>query len=126
VKTKWKKSPPALVAAFDAAMARDPRIVRRQMFGYPCAFLNGNMLSGLFEDQMMVRLGEADRARATLTAAATPFAPAGRPMREYVVLPPEVTADARRLGAWLNRAIAYVDAMPAKKPKSRPKARRGS
>jgi TfoX/Sxy family transcriptional regulator of competence genes len=123
VKAKWKKAPPELIARFDAAIARDDRVLRKQMFGYPCAFLNGNLLSGLFEDQMMVRLSETDRARATLDAAARPFAPGGRPMREYVVLPPEIVADARKLGTWLKRAIAYVEALPAKKPK---KPKRGS
>jgi len=87
------------------------------MFGYPCAFLNGNMLAGLFQDQMMLRLSEADRARAALDAAATPFSPGGRPMREYVVLPPEIIGDKRKLNAWLKRAIAYVGALPTKKAK---------
>jgi TfoX/Sxy family transcriptional regulator of competence genes len=116
MKGKWKKSPPELVAAFDTAIAGKPGVERRQMFGYPCAFLNGNMLSGLFQDQMMVRLSEADRAKAQLQAAATPFAPGGRPMREYVVLPPEIVADKRKVGAWLKRAIAYVETLPPKKP----------
>jgi TfoX/Sxy family transcriptional regulator of competence genes len=122
MKGKWKKSPPALIATFDAAIAGKPGVERRQMFGYPCAFLNRNMLSGLFEDQMMVRLSEADRTRAVVEAGARPFAPGGRPMREYVVLPPAIVADKRALGVWLKRAIAYVETLPAKK---RTKPRRG-
>jgi TfoX/Sxy family transcriptional regulator of competence genes len=122
MKAKWRKSPPELIAAFDAAIAGKPGVERRQMFGYPSAFLNGNLLSGLFQDQMMVRLSEADRTKASLEAAATPFAPGGRPMREYVVLPPEIVADKRKVGVWLKRAIGYVGTLPAKKPK---KAKRG-
>jgi len=122
MKKKWKKSPTELIAAFDAAIAGKAGVERRQMFGYPCAFLNGNMLTGLFEDQMMVRLSEADRAKASLQAAATPFAPGGRPMREYVVLPAAIVADKRKLGAWLGRAIAYVETLPIKK---KAKAKRG-
>jgi TfoX/Sxy family transcriptional regulator of competence genes len=123
MKGKWKKAPPALVALFDAAIAKHDRVVRKQMFGYPCAFLNGNMLTGLFQDQMMVRLSERDRAKATLEAAAVPFAPGGRPMREYVVLPRDVVEDTRKLGAWLKRAVAYVDTLPKKKPKkARPRS----
>jgi hypothetical protein len=38
------------------------------------------------------------------------------------VLPPEIVADKRKVGAWLKRAIAYVETMPAKKPQ-RPKAK---
>ena len=66
MKGKWKKSPTELIAAFDAAIAGKPGVERRQMFGYPSAFLKGNLLSGLFQDQMMVRLSEADRAKASL------------------------------------------------------------
>ena len=117
MKGKWKKSPPELIAAFDAAIAGKPGVERRQMFGYPSAFLKGNLLAGLFQDQMMVRLSETDRAKATVEAAARPFAPGGRPMREYVVLPPEIVADKRKLDAWLKRAIAFVGTLPAKKPK---------
>ena len=126
MKGTWKKSPPELIAAFDAAIAGKPGVERRQMFGYPCAFLKGNMLSGLFQDQMMVRLSEADRSKASLEAAATPFAPGGRPMREYVVLPLQIVADKRKVGAWLKRAIAYVETLPAKKPQnSKAKTKRG-
>jgi TfoX/Sxy family transcriptional regulator of competence genes len=114
----WKKAPPELVALFDAAVAARSGVERRQMFGYPCAFLNGNLLSGLFEDRMMVRLSAADRTMAAKIGA-EPFAPGGRPLREYVVLPADIVADKRRLGAWVMRAITYVEALPAKKPKKR-------
>ncbi|HYC65735.1 MAG TPA: TfoX/Sxy family protein [Reyranellaceae bacterium] len=117
MKGKWKKAPPDLIARFDAAIAKHDGVVRKQMFGYPCAFLNGNMLTGLFQNQMMVRLSEQDRAKASLQAAAVPFAPGGRPMREYVVLPAEIVEDPRKLGGWLKRAIAYVETLPKKKPK---------
>jgi TfoX/Sxy family transcriptional regulator of competence genes len=117
MKDKRKKASPELAARFEAAISDRPGIERRQMFGCPCAFLNGNMLSGLFEDRMMVRLSEADRARAASEIGAKPFAPAGRPLREYVVLPQEVVADKRMLGTWLARAIGYVESLPAKKPK---------
>jgi TfoX/Sxy family transcriptional regulator of competence genes len=122
MKGKWKKSPPGLVATFDAAITGKPGVVRRQMFGYPAAFLNGNLLAGLFQDHMMVRLSQADRAKAIAEAGGVPFAPGGRPTREYVVLPEAIVADTRKLGSWLKRAIAYVETLPAKTAK---KPRRG-
>ncbi len=39
----WKKSSAKLIAAFDASLPVDPRVERRSMFGYPCAFTGGNM-----------------------------------------------------------------------------------
>jgi len=122
-----KKSPPELIARFDAAIARHPGVERRQMFGYPCAFLNGQMTTGLFQDGMMLRLSEADRTRAARELGATPFEPMkGRPMREYVALPKEVVADSATLDAWLDRAVDWVRTLPAKsnKPKKPAPAKR--
>jgi len=42
---KWKKPPDKLVETFDRALAGFPDAERRQMFGCPCVFLNGNMVS---------------------------------------------------------------------------------
>ena len=90
---KLAKSPAWLVELFDALQ---PEVggERKQMFGYPCVFEGGNLFTGLFADGLFVRLGEADRARLLATKGAAPFEPMkGRPMREYVVLPPSMLED---------------------------------
>ena len=46
----WKKSPPALIETFDAVLPGAPA-ERRSMFGYPAAFVNGNLFMSLFEDE---------------------------------------------------------------------------
>ena len=38
----WKKSSPSLIAVFDAVLPAGIA-ERRQMFGYPCAFVGGNL-----------------------------------------------------------------------------------
>jgi len=45
-----KKSPPELVERFAAALPAHPDLVRKPMFGYPAAFVHGNMVCGLFQD----------------------------------------------------------------------------
>jgi TfoX/Sxy family transcriptional regulator of competence genes len=115
----WRKSPPDLVERFEATMAPLAGTSLRKMFGYPAAFAgNGHMFTGLHEDRWMIRL--PDDARAELAAAgATPFEPMpGRPMREYLVLPAELLADAEALQRWLDRSLAYTESLPAK-PKKR-------
>jgi TfoX/Sxy family transcriptional regulator of competence genes len=115
VAARGKKSPPELVALFDAVLACEPRAERRQMFGYPAAFANGNMATGLHQDDWMVRLDELGRA-ALAKQGARPFEPMpGRPMREYVVLPAALHADRRALAQWVKRAFDYTSALPAKK-----------
>lgn len=116
----WDKSPPDLITLFDAAVPPDPVIERRQMFGYPCAFVNGNMFVGLHEDNLILRLSEADRndlIEATGTRLFEPFP--GRVMREYAVVPPEMRTDAAALGAWIERSLTYVSALPPKVKKPR-------
>ena len=56
----FEKSPPELVARFDAAAERFPDAQRRKMFGYPALFVGGNLVTGLFADSWMIRLGESD------------------------------------------------------------------
>ncbi|MBM3503710.1 MAG: TfoX/Sxy family protein [Alphaproteobacteria bacterium] len=55
-KMQWKKSSPALIARFAAALPDDPKIQRRSMFGYPCSFVNGNFFTGLHQENVVVRL----------------------------------------------------------------------
>jgi TfoX/Sxy family transcriptional regulator of competence genes len=110
----WKKSPPELVAAFATSLPDDPLVERRSMFGYPCAFVQGNMVTGLHEERLIVRLPE--RVRAELVAlGGVIFSPMpGRLMKEYVVVPPAIVAKPEQLGAWIARAIAYGTTLPPK------------
>ena len=88
---KWIPAPPELVALFNAVLPVDPRVRPRMMFGYPCCFVSGHMFMGLFQDRMMVRLAPADRVE-LMAKGGTIFEPMpGKPMKEYVVVPPSVT-----------------------------------
>jgi TfoX/Sxy family transcriptional regulator of competence genes len=124
--TKWKKAPESLVLRFGQALPRDPAIERRSMFGYPCAFFQGHMFCGLFEDQFIVRLPEAERVAFLKQPGAKVFEPMpGRPMKEYVLIPPAVVERDALLGGWLRQSLDYVGGLPprAKKPKKAPVAR---
>jgi hypothetical protein len=57
----FEKSPPALVERFGAVLGRHPDVQQRQMFGYPAAFIGGNMVTSLFDDHWVIRLPDADR-----------------------------------------------------------------
>jgi TfoX/Sxy family transcriptional regulator of competence genes len=114
----WSKSPPELVARFEAAIPWGEDVVRRQMFGYPAAFAHGHMCAGLFQDQFVLRLPDDLRAAATRDLGALPFTPMpGRTMREYVVLPRAVLAEEVVLQRLLAAAIGFVASLPAKPAK---------
>lgn len=108
----WRKSPPALIAAFDAALPTDARVERRKMFGYPAAFVNGNLFCGLHQEDVIVRLSEPQR-KALEKAGGRKWSPTpGRVMREYMLLPDGASGDARRLSNWLGKSFAFAAALP--------------
>ena len=85
------------------------------MFGYATAFVNGNMFAGTFQEAIVVRLAEDDRAALLKLKGAAPFEPMkGRPMKEYVVVPASVVATPKALGSWIERGHRYALGLPAK------------
>lgn len=110
----WRKAPPELVERFTETLVSLPGAEVRKMFGYPAAFANGHMFTGLFADEWMIRLPDEDRAELT-SLGGRPFEPMpGKPMREYLSLPDTLVADANALAPWLERSLAMVLAMPPK------------
>jgi hypothetical protein len=115
---KFVKSSPEIVARFNATLDRHaaPDIVRRQMFGYPCAWIGGNMASGLFAEDWWVNVADPDRETLLAMPGGGPFeVMPGKAMGRYVVLPPAVLADEGQLDAWLDKAIAFTRTLPLKK-----------
>src|SRR5579871_347366 len=117
----WMKAPQSLVDLFGESLPDDPRVERRKMFGYPAAFVQGNMAAGVFQDRIFARLSPEDRA--ALPGGGEDFAPMeGRPMRVYVLIPDDVLADEAALAAALANAVAFTATLapkerPARKPR---------
>ena len=113
----WKKSSAALVETFDAVVPGAPA-ERRQMFGYPAAFVNGNLFMSLFEEHLVLRLDEGPR-QALLASGGAPFEPMkGRPMKEYVIAPAKLVGDRAALRKWADKAFAYGQSLPSKAKKN--------
>ena len=122
--TSWRKSSQDLQDRFAAAVAGIDGMEQRQMFGYPAAFIAGNLTTSLHQDSWIVRLPEAE-LEACLAAGGSAFEPMpGRPMRGYAALPVDVAADPDRARDWVERAAAYVRTLPPKSPK--PKKAKGA
>jgi TfoX/Sxy family transcriptional regulator of competence genes len=116
---QWAKAPQEVMAAFDAALPADALVQRRKMFGYPCAFVNGNLFAGVYQADIVVRLPEARRGE-LIAAGAKQFEPMpGRPMREYVVVTPETVNDSAALSARLDEAFRFGASLPVKEAKPR-------
>ncbi len=126
---KWIKAPDALVDLFNRVTGDLAGVQIRKMFGYPAAFVSGQMFSGLFQSSMILRLSEQDRALFLDKHGARLFEPMpGRVMREYVVVPETLLRSEDGLASWLMKGLGYVKALPPKsarprKPSPRKRAR---
>lgn len=111
----WKKSPADLVERFAAAIPAHPDLVRRPMFGYPAAFVRGNMIGGLFEDRVVVRVGNEAAAALIAQGRADPFAPMpNRAMKAFVLLKRDDAGKPAELAAWLQKGLEHGLTMPPK------------
>jgi RNA polymerase sigma factor (sigma-70 family) len=111
----FRKSPPGLLARFGelALLAGDAD--HKQMFGYPACVLRGNVFMSLHEDSLILRLADADRADFLSRYGSILFEPMpGRPMKEYVVVPPALVYD-DAVTEWVRKSRACAEQLPATK-----------
>lgn len=91
---------------------------RRAMFGTVAWFANSNeqMFTGIRGDRVNARVGADAVSGLVGSGAADPFEPmAGRPMKEYVLLPAETVWDDAQLQSWVERALAFAEDLPPKR-----------
>lgn len=110
---KWRKPSEELIKLFEEVTPGPPATAKK-MFGFPAAFVNNNMFMGLHQENMILRLPEGSRAE-LLKMNAQIFEPMpGRPMREYVVVPPSLLRDRNKLASWVQKALEYGSSLPPK------------
>jgi hypothetical protein len=90
-----------------------------RMFGGLCFMLNGNMVAGTSRHGLLVRVGKDQHAQALARPGAKPMEMTGRPMEGYIFVDPP-PGEERALREWLELAVAFVNTLPPKFPKSRP------
>jgi hypothetical protein len=91
------------VDLLDQVRETHPDVVSGAMFGMPCAKAGGKAFMGWYDGGVVFKLDPEPRERALGLAGAYVFEPmAGRPMREWVVVPPD------HLDAWPDLAEAAL------------------
>ncbi|PPD59127.1 TfoX/Sxy family protein [Dehalogenimonas etheniformans] len=103
---KWEKCSTELSATLAAATAGSPA-QKRMMFGCPAYFINDNMVTGVHQSNIILRLSEADRRSMFKEFdEAAPFEPfSGRSMKEYLALPAVVSDNSTVFQSWLSKAF---------------------
>jgi TfoX/Sxy family transcriptional regulator of competence genes len=122
MKMSWKKVPPELNVFLEKALVSFA-CQKRDMFGCPVYFVNGNMFAGLHQDNLFIRLSFDDQKRLFAQEdEASVFEPMpGRPMKEYLVIPESLYSDSVKFMKWLDSSYRYVSALPRKEPKKKGK-----
>ena len=122
MKTRWVKSPDWLREVLDQVLDSLPDDIQpRQMFGYPCAFLNGNLFIGLHQNNLIMRLNEVDRHQLIENEEAEQFEPMrGKPMNEYITAPQDwLEDDLGELKTWAKSAYDHAKSLPPKIKKAK-------
>lgn len=114
---KFEKSSPELVERFTTVLDRvgTPMTTYRKMFGYPCAWVGGNMATGLFAETWWVRLAPERLEAVAASGEGGPFeVMPGRLMKGYAAMSDSVLADDERVDAFVREALEYTATLPPK------------
>jgi TfoX/Sxy family transcriptional regulator of competence genes len=101
----------------------DGHASEKRMFGGVTFLVNGNMLCCAFKEGLMVRVGRDAEAAALSQPFVRPLSKT-RKMPGFVFVELDGLADAAVLSHWVGLARAYVDPLPPKAAKAKPKAAR--
>jgi TfoX/Sxy family transcriptional regulator of competence genes len=111
---------------FASVVPDHPAVTVRPMFGQLAAFVNGNMFMGIFGEDVFVRLPDDERDELR-RAGGGPFEPmAGRPMKEYMVLPETWRDEPDRVREWAARSLDHAEGLPVKASAKKASARKAS
>ncbi len=106
-------------AAFSKLVPDEPTVSMRPMFGNLAAFVNGNMFSGLFGEDLFVRLPD-DQAAPIRKQGGRDFEPVpGHAMKGYVMVPATWSSKPAATKTWIASALAFTRAMPPKAAKAK-------
>jgi TfoX/Sxy family transcriptional regulator of competence genes len=89
-------------------------ITEKKMFGGIAFMVGGNMAVGVSGDELMVRLDPADGEKALAEEGVRVFDMTGRPMKGWILVSPERTADEAGLSEWVEAGAGYAASLPPK------------
>jgi hypothetical protein len=104
----------ALAERIRQRLARRRNVEEKKMFGGVGFLLNGNLLVGVWKDSLVARLGPEGGDEALLEPHVKEFDITGRAMKGWVLVEPEGIEGDDQLSGWIQRAVKFVGALPAK------------
>jgi hypothetical protein len=103
-----------LAARVRERLDRRAGVEERRMFGGVAFLPHGHLLVGVWRDSLIARLGPDAAAGALLEPHVRPFDVTGKPFAGWVLVGPAGVEEDDQLASWVDRAAAFVEALPAK------------
>ncbi len=116
---KFEKSSESVLKLFDEITANLPG-ERKKMFGYPCLFLNGNMVAGTFGAEIIFRFGaDAHESLKAKYMALRDFSPMPGRVSKGSLAAAAIDSNKAILRELLLQALAHAASLAPKVPKAR-------
>lgn len=96
------------------AVGRRKGIKEKKMFGGVGFLLNGNMLVGVWQTSLIVRIGPDQYDAALKKPHVREFDITGRPMKGWIMVEPDGVEGDKQLKEWIEEALSFVETLPAK------------
>jgi TfoX/Sxy family transcriptional regulator of competence genes len=92
-------------------------VQEKKMFGGIAYMFKNHMCVGVINDMLMVRVGPEQYEKALSEAHVRPMDFTGKPMKGYVYVEPVGFKTDKSLKKWVDKGVAFVKTLPAKRPK---------
>lgn len=90
------------------ALAGQPGLIEKKMFGGVSFMLRGNMAGGVLKDEMMVRIDPDQHDAAVAIPYVRTFDYTGRPMKGWILVGPKACASDKELKEWVQKGVQYA------------------
>jgi TfoX/Sxy family transcriptional regulator of competence genes len=97
-----------------AIIAHWEGVEAKRMFGGICYLIHGNMFGGVYQDFLILRLGESAASKALMLPFVRPLDITGRPLKGWVMVAKEGVESDADLRTWLEKAKAFALSLPPK------------
>jgi hypothetical protein len=105
----------ALAKRIRRALARQPSLIEKEIFGGIGFLIRGNMACGVHGRDLIVRVGPGAHDAVLREPGVRPFdLSAGRPARGWVLVKPNGVKTPAALKKWVGRGVTVAKSLPAK------------
>ncbi len=109
-----------LVERIRKAFPAGSKAVEKKMFGGVAFLLDGKMTVGVLGDELIARVPPEENDALVRRPHARQFDYTGRPMKGWIYIAPAGLKTPASLKGWIETAVGFARALPAKTPKKRP------